>query len=53
METVKTATVAAWRESGGETARMQVLEGILDRRLANVARRYEATTDGNLRVDVL
>ena len=53
VETVKTATVAAWRESGGETARMQVLEGILDRRLANVARRYEATTVGILRVDVL
>jgi len=50
-EVVKQAGVAALRESESQTQRMQVLTQVLDRKLAAVARRYEMTTSGMLRLE--
>lgn len=43
---LKTAIVAAMRESNGQTQRMQVLETVLNRQLENVALRYDQSRTG-------
>lgn len=50
-EAVKMAGVRALREAEGQTQRMQVLTAVLDRKLESIARRYETTNSGVLRME--